>query len=54
MGYQGWWIGLGALARKQLNSTSVRLIYLLHKNKTAYQKDYENKERAQLLVADTL
>lgn len=40
---------LVAVQRKLLE-----LIYLLHKNKTTYQKDYENKERVQLLVADTL
>lgn len=32
----------------------LELIYLLHKNNTTYQKDYENKERVQLQLADTL
>lgn len=32
----------------------LELIYLLHKNNTTFQKDYENKERVQLQLADTL
>jgi len=32
----------------------LELIYLVYKNKTIYQKDYENKERVQLQVANTL
>jgi len=32
----------------------LELIYLLHKNDTTYQKDYENKKRAQLQLADAL
>ncbi len=32
----------------------LELIYLVHKNKTVYQKDYEKNKRVQLQVADTL
>lgn len=32
----------------------LELIYLVHKNKTVYQRDYENKKRVQLQIADTL
>lgn len=32
----------------------LELIYLVHKNKTIYQTDYENKKRVQLQVVDTL